>query len=72
MTTKIVKFMSLKNLYVYGILYNKCLFIVFYDQYGNYVIQHVLEHSRLDDKKKIVGMLKGNVFLGTSLPGEHV
>jgi len=42
------------------------VFIVLFllqDQYGNYVIQHVLEHGRLDDKRKIVGILKGNVLV---------
>ena len=31
------------------------------DQYGNYVIQHVLEHGTFEDKSKIVMQLKGNI-----------
>ncbi len=31
------------------------------DQYGNYVIQHVLEHGKPEDKAKIVNCVKGNV-----------
>ena len=33
------------------------------DQYGNYVIQHVLEHGTYEDKSKIVMQLKGNIVL---------
>ena len=32
------------------------------DQYGNYVIQHVLEHGRPEDKSRIVLGLKGQVL----------
>uniref|UniRef100_A0A7N8Y6W7 Pumilio homolog 1 n=1 Tax=Mastacembelus armatus TaxID=205130 RepID=A0A7N8Y6W7_9TELE len=32
------------------------------DQYGNYVIQHVLEHGRAEDKSKIVSEIRGNVL----------
>jgi len=32
-------------------------------QYGNYVIQHVLEHGKADDKSKIVRELLGKVLL---------
>lgn len=32
------------------------------DQYGNYVIQHVLEHGRPEDKSKIVAELRGKVL----------
>uniref|UniRef100_A0A8C7TYM9 Pumilio homolog 1 n=1 Tax=Oncorhynchus mykiss TaxID=8022 RepID=A0A8C7TYM9_ONCMY len=32
------------------------------DQYGNYVIQHVLEHGRAEDKSKIVAEIRGNVL----------
>ncbi len=38
---------------------------VFYylqDQYGNYVIQHVLEHGRPEDKSKIVAELRGKIL----------
>uniref|UniRef100_A0A8D3DLU8 Pumilio homolog 1 n=1 Tax=Scophthalmus maximus TaxID=52904 RepID=A0A8D3DLU8_SCOMX len=33
-----------------------------WDQYGNYVIQHVLEHGRAEDKSKIVAEIRGNVL----------
>lgn len=33
------------------------------DQYGNYVIQHVLEHGRPEDKSKIVAEVRGKVLL---------
>uniref|UniRef100_A0A8C3ALI8 Pumilio homolog 1 n=1 Tax=Cyclopterus lumpus TaxID=8103 RepID=A0A8C3ALI8_CYCLU len=33
-----------------------------HDQYGNYVIQHVLEHGRAEDKSKIVAEIRGNVL----------
>lgn len=33
------------------------------DQYGNYVVQHVLEHGSLDDKSKIVAELRGKVLV---------
>ena len=33
------------------------------DQYGNYVIQHVLEHGTPDDKAKIVRELRGKALL---------
>lgn len=32
------------------------------DQYGNYVIQHVLEHGRSEDKSKIVAEIRGKVL----------
>jgi pumilio RNA-binding family len=32
------------------------------DQYGNYVIQHVLEHGRPQDKTMIIQKLKGQVL----------
>uniref|UniRef100_A0A8C2F0M8 Pumilio RNA-binding family member 2 n=1 Tax=Cyprinus carpio TaxID=7962 RepID=A0A8C2F0M8_CYPCA len=32
------------------------------DQYGNYVIQHVLEHGRPEDKSKIVAEVRGKVL----------
>ncbi|MGH0172772.1 UNVERIFIED_CONTAM: hypothetical protein FKN15_063560 [Acipenser sinensis] len=34
-----------------------------FDQYGNYVIQHVLEHGRAEDKSKIVAEIRGNVLV---------
>lgn len=33
------------------------------DQYGNYVIQHVLEHGRPEDKTKIVAEVRGKVLI---------
>ena len=33
------------------------------DQYGNYVMQHVLEHGRPEDRSKIIGSLKGNICI---------
>ncbi len=32
------------------------------DQYGNYVIQHILEHGRPEDKSKIVAELRGKIL----------
>lgn len=32
------------------------------DQYGNYVIQHVLEHGRMEEKSKIVSHIRGKVL----------
>lgn len=32
------------------------------DQYGNYVIQHVLEHGRTDDKKAIIVCIRDNIL----------
>lgn len=32
------------------------------DQYGNYVIQHVIEHGSHEDRDKIVAQLKGEVL----------
>ncbi|XP_045916598.1 pumilio homolog 2 isoform X8 [Micropterus dolomieu] len=36
---------------------------LFKDQYGNYVIQHVLEHGRPEDKSKIVAEVRGKVLV---------
>lgn len=33
------------------------------DQYGNYVVQHVLEHGSHDDKSKIVAEIRGKVLV---------
>ena len=33
------------------------------DQYGNYVIQHVLEHGRPEEKTKIVHCIHGKVLM---------
>jgi len=33
------------------------------DKYGNYVIQHVLEYGRPEDKRKVIGVLRGNVLV---------
>ena len=32
------------------------------DQYGNYVIQHVIEHGAPDDRDRIVYQIKGDVL----------
>jgi pumilio RNA-binding family len=32
------------------------------DQYGNYVIQHVLEHGDAEDKSRIIGEIRGKVL----------
>ena len=32
------------------------------DQYGNYVIQHVLDHGSTEDRSKIIMMIKGKVL----------
>jgi energy-coupling factor transporter ATP-binding protein EcfA2 len=32
------------------------------DQYGNYVIQHILEHGNLEDKAQIIGKVQGHVL----------
>jgi len=31
------------------------------DQYGNYVVQHVLEHGKPEDKARIVAFVRGKV-----------
>lgn len=33
------------------------------DQYGNYVIQHVLEHGRSQDKSVIITKMKGQIIV---------
>ena len=40
-----------------------CLLNTPQDQYGNYVIQHVLEHGRPEDKSKIVAEVRGKVLV---------
>ena len=32
------------------------------DQYGNYVIQHVIEHGIAEDRERIVAQLRGKVL----------
>ena len=32
------------------------------DQYGNYVIQHILEHGKPESKSKIVAEIRGKVL----------
>jgi len=51
-------------------LVSRCLFTLclrfhclLQDQYGNYVIQHVLEHGRPEDKSKIVAEVRGKVLV---------
>ena len=31
------------------------------DQYGNYVTQHIIEHGRLSDRNKIIGIITANL-----------
>jgi len=33
-----------------------------HDQYGNYVVQHVLEHGRAEDRSRIVAQVRGKVL----------
>lgn len=33
-----------------------------HDQYGNYVVQHVLEHGRAEDRSRIVAQVHGKVL----------
>jgi len=33
-----------------------------HDQYGNYVVQHVLEHGRAEDRSRIVTQVRGKVL----------
>jgi len=32
------------------------------DQYGNYVVQHVLEHGRPQDKHEVIKLLRGKIL----------
>lgn len=32
------------------------------DQYGNYVVQHILEHGKPEDKALIIGKIRGHVL----------
>ena len=34
-----------------------------HDQYGNYVVQHVLEHGQPEDKTKIISQLRGKFLV---------
>lgn len=43
-------------------LLNQTDFLV-HDQYGNYVIQHVLEHGQHDHRSKIIALLRGKIML---------
>lgn len=45
-----------------NIMYVLSLSLPLQDQYGNYVIQHVLEHGRPEDKSKIVAEVRGKVL----------
>lgn len=40
----------------------RCTLSLVQDQYGNYVIQHVLEHGRPQDKTAIIHKMKGQVI----------
>jgi hypothetical protein len=39
----------------------RCTVSLVQDQYGNYVVQHVLEHGRPEDKNEIVRQLRGKI-----------
>lgn len=54
-------FFTLPELFSIWLYYSIVLSFV-QDQYGNYVIQHVLEHGRAEDKSKIVSQIRGNVL----------
>lgn len=41
----------------------RCTVSLVQDQYGNYVIQHVLEHGKRKDKSLVVSKIKGQVLL---------
>ena len=33
------------------------------DQYGNYVVQHVVEHGPPDDRSQIIGTVRGKIVV---------
>jgi hypothetical protein len=39
----------------------RCATSLVQDQYGNYVIQHVLEHGKKKDKSAIIAKMKGQI-----------
>ena len=45
---------------------SKCLRVLFDDQYGNYVIQHVLQFGRVQDRDMVLEMVVGNGLLKLS------
>ncbi len=40
----------------------RCSVSLVQDQYGNYVIQHILEHGRRRDKSAIVNKMRGQIL----------
>eukprot|EP01130_Rhizamoeba_saxonica_P017044 TRINITY_DN807_c0_g1_i1.p1 TRINITY_DN807_c0_g1~~TRINITY_DN807_c0_g1_i1.p1 ORF type:complete len:744 (+),score=139.45 TRINITY_DN807_c0_g1_i1:99-2330(+) len=40
-----------------------CTISLVQDQYGNYVVQHVLKHGRKDEKHQIISQLRGKLLL---------
>jgi len=40
----------------------QCTISLVQDQYGNYVVQHVLEHGKKEDKAEIVRQLRGKIL----------
>jgi hypothetical protein len=54
-----------KMLYNYDVVLQEllhCTISLVQDQYGNYVIQHVLEHGKKEDKSEIIRMLRGKIL----------
>lgn len=40
----------------------RCTISLVQDQYGNYVIQHVLEHGKRRDKSSVVNKVRGQIL----------
>lgn len=40
---------------------HSCILCPFQDNYGNYVVQHVLEKGRPEQKSRIIGVIRGRV-----------
>lgn len=40
---------------------HSCIPCPFQDNYGNYVVQHVLEKGRPEQKSRIIGVIRGRV-----------
>jgi len=39
-----------------------CTISLVQDQYGNYVVQHILKYGKMEDKLEVVNQLRGNIF----------
>lgn len=39
----------------------RCVMSLVHDQYGNYVVQHILEHGTSADKHEIIKQMKGKM-----------